>query len=170
MRARSVSLGAALWALLAPIACVDIVHEDEVQALGPEAPGVPPGPLHRPGQPCVTCHGGSGPGSQQLAIGGTVYAVQGESAPAVGAVVQIEDIDGHFWTVQTNEAGNFFVTTAEWQPHYPVGSIQVTLGDVTQSMFTHVGRDGSCADCHQATPGPTSPGPIYINLADAGGP
>jgi hypothetical protein len=36
-------------------------------------------------------------------------------------------------------------------------------------MLTHVGRDGSCADCHTATEGPTSPGPIYINATTSDG-
>jgi len=37
----------------ATAACQDAVHDDEVSALGPEAPGVSPGPDHRPGQPCT---------------------------------------------------------------------------------------------------------------------
>jgi hypothetical protein len=36
-------------------------------------------------------------------------------------------------------------------------------------MLTHVGRDGSCADCHTPTAGPTSPGPVYLNVAGDGG-
>ena len=44
-------------------ACVDETHELQVQALGGEAPGVPKGPLHRPGQPCLVCHGEAGPAS-----------------------------------------------------------------------------------------------------------
>ena len=52
------------------------VHDNEVAALGPEDPSVPPGPDHRPGQPCLVCHGGSGPASAQFAVGGTVYAAQ----------------------------------------------------------------------------------------------
>ena len=41
-------------------ACVDESHELQVQALGAEVPGVPMGPLHRPGQPCLVCHGDQG--------------------------------------------------------------------------------------------------------------
>ncbi len=42
----------------------DPVHDEEVAALGPEPGGGAPGPEHRPGQPCLVCHGGSGPASE----------------------------------------------------------------------------------------------------------
>ena len=29
--------------------------------------------LHRPGQPCLTCHGGKGPGHVEFSIAGTLY-------------------------------------------------------------------------------------------------
>jgi hypothetical protein len=154
------------WLVSAP-GCVDETHEEDVNALGPEDPNVPRGPLHRPGQPCLTCHGGLGPASHQFSIGGTVYAVQGQAAPAVGAAVLVEDITGAFETVQSNEVGNFYITIQDWEPTYPTLP-QVTLGSVNQQMTTHVGRDGSCADCHQDPPGPTSAGHIYITTSPAG--
>src|SRR5207249_3431097 len=64
-RARRADLGGgavtARWtwllaALGGAIACGDPVHDDAVAALGPEAPGVRPGPTPRPGQPGLTCH------------------------------------------------------------------------------------------------------------------
>jgi hypothetical protein len=167
MRAHS-SLAAVLSALLAPLSCVDVVHEDKVQALGGETPGLSPGPLHRPGQPCITCHGGSGPASAQLSVGGTVYATQGASDPAVGAQVQITDINGTIFTARTNETGNFYVTPAEWRPRYPL-KIQVSLGSALQTMNSIDNRDGSCADCHQPAPGPMSAGPVYVNRAPTKG-
>jgi|HubBroStandDraft_1064217.scaffolds.fasta_scaffold27211_2 hypothetical protein len=155
------------WLVPAP-GCVDETHEEEVDALGPEDPGVPRGPLHRPGQPCLTCHGGSGPAHHQFSIGGTVYTVQGQgSPPALGATVLVEDITGAVDTVQSNEVGNFYITVQEWQPTYPTLP-QVTLGSVNQQMTTHVGRDGSCADCHQDPAGPTSAGHIYMMTGPAG--
>jgi hypothetical protein len=144
--------------------CVDQTHEEDVKALGPEDPAVPPGPLHRPGQPCVTCHGGSGPASQQFSIGGTVYLLKGQTMPAPNATVSIEDITGAIQTAQTNAAGNFYITVQQWQPTYPLVPT-VTLGSmIPQQMSTHIGRDGSCADCHQPNTGPTSIGPIYAGL------
>ena len=43
-------------------------------------------------------------------------------------------------------------------------------------MLTHVGREGSCAACHQSQVGPASPGPVYVAtdmselVGDGGGP
>jgi hypothetical protein len=150
------------------LGCVDATHEDEVKALGPEDPNVAPGPEHRPGQPCLTCHGGSGPASLQFSVGGTVYAIQGQATPAMGATVEIEDISGAVDTALSNQAGNFYISVDEWKPMYPTLP-QVTLGSVNQQMTTHVGRDGSCADCHQDPQGPTSAGHVYIMATPTGG-
>jgi hypothetical protein len=162
--------GAGAVASLASVSCVDEVHNEDVAALGPEVSGVPPGPLHRPGQPCLTCHGGSGPAKLQFSVGGTVYLNQGGGAPAPGASVQIEDILGNLWTVQANAAGNFFVALSDFAPTYPT-QMQVTSADgtVIDQMLTHVGRDGSCADCHTPTEGPTSAGPVFVNAAGGDG-
>ena len=77
-------LGSSLSSLLLPLAvvaaasggvlsCYDPVHDQEVAALGGEAPGVSPGPTHRPGQPCNVCHGGVGPANLRFSVAGTVY-------------------------------------------------------------------------------------------------
>jgi hypothetical protein len=142
-------------------ACVDTTHDRQVQALGGEANGVAPGPDHRPGQPCLVCHGGEGPASSQFSVAGTVYAVFKASAPAVGAQVQIEDISGNAIVAPTNSAGNFYIGVGDWQPIYPI-QMQVSLGPASQQMLTHVGREGSCATCHQSLSGPASPGPVYV--------
>ena len=142
-------------------ACVDESHELQVQALGDEAPGIPRGPLHRPGQPCLVCHGEQGPSSHQFVMAGTVFAVQGQSAPAPGASVTIEDVNGSFFTATTNEAGNFYIPVGEWSPTMPA-TASVSQGKNAQQMSTHISRDGSCAGCHTLTPGPTSPGPVYL--------
>ncbi len=158
----------ALGAALVLAGCVDETHELQVQALGGETSGVPRGPLHRPGQPCLVCHGGEGPASSTFLMAGTVYAVQDEPAPAVGASVQIEDINGSFYTLSTNAAGNFFIRPSDWSLTYPAQA-QVTLGSSIQLMGTHINRDGSCADCHALTPSPTSPGRVFAALAPAEG-
>jgi hypothetical protein len=142
-------------------ACVDETHELQVQALGGEAPGVSPGPLHRPGQPCLTCHGEAGPSSHTFVMAGTVFAVEGESAPADGVQVVIEDSVGSYFTATTNQAGNFYITTGQWSPTLPA-LVQIAKGQSSEQMGTHIGRAGSCADCHTLTPGPTSAGPVYL--------
>lgn len=161
-----VVVGGAAGAL---VACVDEVHNEEVAALGPEQAGVPPGPLHRPGQPCLTCHGGSGPAKLQLSVGGTVYETEGQTMPSVGSHVVIEDIDGNLWTTApTNAAGNFFVLLSDFAPHYPTQPTVVPEnGTVSITMATHVSRDGSCADCHSNPAGPSSAGPVYAHRVAA---
>jgi hypothetical protein len=141
--------------------CVDATHDDQVQALGGEDPAVQRGPLHRPGQPCLVCHGGEGPASGTFSVAGTVYALAGQSAPAVGAQVLIEDVTGVAFVAPTNPAGNFYITANQWKPTFPL-KVQITLGASTEPMNTFVGRDGSCATCHTGThAGPTSAGAVY---------
>ena len=163
---------AAVYGLLGCLGCSDPVHDSAVAALGGEDPNVPAGPNHRPGQPCLVCHGGAGPASIQFGVGGTVYAVKGRSGPAVGALVRIEDSDGQVNEPKTNSVGNFFVSSATFAPHFPV-QVQVTSpdGNQTSQMFSTSNRDGSCADCHGPSPGPSSPGPVfvYFNAVDTGG-
>jgi hypothetical protein len=146
-------------------ACVDESHDLQVQALGGEAPGVSPGPLHRPGQPCLVCHGADGPSRNTFVIAGTVFAVQGQSAPAPGVQVEIEDSTGSIVSLNTNEAGNFYIPTGEWSPVMPAWVPQITMAQ--SQMQTHIGRDGSCADCHTLNPSSTSPGPVYLKRATA---
>ncbi len=157
--------------------CGDPTHDDEVAALGPEKPGVHPGPEHRAGQPCLVCHGGSGPGNPQFSIGGTAYAMQGSGLPLVGATVQLTDSLGSVKSTTTNSVGNFFIFESDWAPVAPIGGlgaaheIQVCQGSCSDTslpiafMATHIGRDGSCADCHFNPPGPLTSGPIYLLAA-----
>jgi hypothetical protein len=154
----------------AALACEDPVHDQLVASLGPENPNVPPGQLHRPGQPCLACHGGEGPASAQFSVGGTVYAVRGQPGPAVGARVQVQDIEGRYWTSElTNAVGNFFVFEADFAPAFPI-RMEVFEGKTTQQMQTYAARDGSCADCHSNPAGPTSAGPVYVFVGDGGAP
>jgi hypothetical protein len=165
-----VRLSVVVAALAASTACTDESHDLEVAALGGEAPGVPKGPTHRPGQPCLVCHGGLGPASNQFVMAGTVYEVQGETGGAKGASVQIEDVNGDFYTATTNEVGNFYITTQQWAPTLPA-QVMVFQGQNSQQMVTHIGRDGSCAGCHVQPPSPVSPGPVYVTagaLPDGG--
>lgn len=164
---RAPSLLFALGVCVAPLACGDPVHDAQVAALGGDTPGGP-GPLHRPGQPCLTCHGGQGPASRVFSIAGTVYLVKGQDAPAVGALLVVEDASPVQFGIPTNRAGNFFVAADDWQPAFPIQPEQVQLGSVVQQMLTHVGRSGSCADCHKKPLSSTSPGPVYIATTASG--
>jgi hypothetical protein len=145
----------------------DPVHDNEVTALGPEAPGVSPGATHRPGQPCLVCHGGSGPASLQFAVAGTIYQSQSGALVAQnGATVTVVDATDLVASAGTNEAGNFWVLQSQWAPTFPVHVEAVSFNDVTVSMFTHIGRDGSCATCHSDPPGGDLVGHVYLAPGD----
>lgn len=156
-----------MFVLLALVACDDPVHDAEVTALGPEDPSVPPGPLHRPGQPCVVCH-------SNFSIGGTVYN-EDLVTPFPNATVTLVDASGISTQATTNTAGNFFILASDWTPVYPIGSYAADSGTVfgvtvvgtntnsPSEMLTHIGRDGSCASCHfGAGPSASTPGPVYV--------
>jgi hypothetical protein len=150
-----------LMAACAAIACSDPAHDRAVEALGGEAPGVPEGPLHRPGQPCVTCHGPDGPAAGEFSVAGTVYGLLRESEPVPNVAVRVRDITGSERTTTTNQAGNFFIRSEEWRPVYPLQT-NIRLGNLSKQMSTYIARAASCADCHVHPPGPNSPGQIYI--------
>jgi hypothetical protein len=155
---------------LGTLSCYDPVHDQEVAALGGEAPGVPQGPLHRPGQPCNVCHGGIGPASLRFSVAGTVYLYSaGSPPPAVGAQVQLQDSTGSAWHATTNTAGNFFVVQSDWAPTYPlsVPAVVDSTGKTNVFMSTLDNREGSCAACHGLTGGPNSAGPVYLNMGTA---
>jgi hypothetical protein len=141
---------AVLLAIIA--ACYDPVHADDVASLGDEAPGVPEGPLHRPGQHCTTCHGDVGPGSPQFSIAGTVYAKQDAPTPEVGATVTLQDKRGSQLVLVSNSAGNFYVEKETWDPIFPVQVRVQRAGaekPTKKPMTSTIGRDGGCGACHR---------------------
>lgn len=129
--------------------------------LGPEQRGVPQGPQHRPGQPCVTCHHGSGPGDPEFSLAGTIYIDREEALPLEGASVSFIDARGRQHSVSTNCAGNFYINADDWEPHFPVW-VEVRFGDEAIAMKTPIQRDGSCATCHADPAGPSSAGHVYL--------
>jgi hypothetical protein len=155
-------------AALLSVACADPVHDAAVDALGPEAPGVPKGPTHRPGQPCLTCHGGEGPSSLVMAFGGTVYAHATGTAPAVGATVRVAAADQRTFETSTNAAGNFWIPERLFSPIFPANT-SVTLGQVSRIMRTTMRLDGSCNGCHAGTESAGSPGHVWV-LPDSADP
>ena len=151
---------------------LDPVHAREVAALGDDPSGQHNGPTHRPGQPCLVCHGGLGPGSPDLSVGGTIYQSMSDTRALSGAVVTLTDAQKNVHELTTNRTGNFFVEASTWQPVYPM-LVSLSFGGVSVDMKTQVGRDGSCADCHTDPPGPASAGHVYLVVDPAsfpGGP
>lgn len=169
MRARSLLLLLfAIAAVSSIAACWDPVRSDAVEALGPERKGVLPGPSHRPGQPCLTCHGGDGPGSPQFAAAGTIYSAEGIAEPIEGVNIVLVDSIGAKRSAVSNEVGNFYIATDEWMPVFP---LRVELEDMradekgVKKMITSIGRSGDCATCHYgADHEPSHMPPVYLRL------
>src|SRR5580698_3342306 len=103
----------ALAAVLGAGSC-DPVHDDAVAALGGETPGVPRGPLHRTGQPCLLCHDGASGDPPALSMAGTVFAGGNSLAPSPGVTVTLQSADGTTATATTNAAGNFYLTPGDF--------------------------------------------------------
>jgi hypothetical protein len=157
---------AVLFAALAGAAAgsCDPVHDNARAALGGEVPGVPPGPMHRPGQPCLLCHDGATGDPAAFSMAGTVFLDANTLTPAPGATVTLVGADGTTTSATTNGAGNFFLTPGAYAPRYPVHVTSVTLGGVSVTMHSHIGGDGSCAGCHFDPAGPDSPGHVYFQI------
>jgi hypothetical protein len=139
----------------------DPVHDDAQSALGGEAPGVPHGPTHRPGQPCITCHDGALGSPPQFSVAGTVYQNSTDLIAAEGANVTLVGADDKQFIAATNSVGNFYVTPQQFTPVYPM-RVAIDWNGRSVTMTSLIGRDGSCADCHTDPRGPTSSGHIYV--------
>ena len=135
-------------------------------------------PEHRPGQPCLVCHGEDySPGDAVFAVAGTVYLRKTDPLGLEGASVTVQDDRGHAFTALTNRAGNFMVSVRDgisgpeqhdrgeldipWEPAYPL-SISVSYGDAVQEMRSVSHREGSCAACHGLVAGAASVGRVFV--------
>jgi hypothetical protein len=164
--------GVFFWLTVAAVAAgsCDPVHDNAVSALGGEVPGVPRGPLHRPGQTCLLCHDGAPGDPSAFSMAGTVFSYANSTPanstePAVdGATVTLESADGTTVSTTTNEVGNFYFTPDMYSPKYPVHVKSITLGSVSVSMHSHIGGNGSCAGCHVDPEAPDSPGHVYLHV------
>jgi len=140
-------------------ACLDPVTHDEQNALGGEIEGIEPGPRHRSGQPCLTCHGDERTQTPVMMAAGTVFRKKGSNDRAEGAVITISDAKGKVRKKTANDRGNFYVTVDEWpDPVYPLESrIDFTDSDGAwiATMVTRIGRNADCNRCHQGDGDPS---------------
>lgn len=153
-------------AALALAGCLGTTPQDaERQALPDDEDG---DPEHRPGQPCLLCHG--------FAIAGTVYNRASDSRGIEGAEVDIEDEAGHRFVARTNRVGNFIIRVSggseprqrsrgqldiPWEPVFPL-QISVRANGTEQVMESLAWREGSCAGCHGPTVEADSAGKIFV--------
>jgi hypothetical protein len=144
-------------------ACADPVREQAIAALGPEEDGVPPGPLHRPGQPCLLCHDSLGDHGPRFSVAGTVYARADGRVSLNKVTVHLIDSSGQKFDALTNCAGNFYVSPSELTVQYPLW-VTLAVGDKTLDMESPSFREGSCAACHSQPKGSASAGQVYFLL------
>ena len=116
------------------------------------------GPLMRPGDDCLRCHGGSPGGAEEgletrqatrWSLAGTVYATV-DAAPGAGvqgAHVQVTDAKGFAFQLQTNEAGNFYSAESVAFPLH----VCVDRNGKLSCMDTPVPH-GACNFCHTVPP------------------
>lgn len=157
----------ALFVVVASCALGDPVHDDLVASLGPETSAA--GPLHRAGQPCLACHGGSGPARDAFAAGGTIFLQEGKPDPLEGGLVQITDNGGAvICSTHTNAAGNFFIPSERCKlPAQAKVNVLRESDGAEANMITRIGHDGSCATCHHGdAPTQRSLPKIYLLSAD----
>ena len=173
MKSHALSISTCLLALL--LGCDSPVNDERIECLGGEQPEVPPSEFHRPGQPCVTCHGEYAADSPILAVGGTIMSTPFNPVPVQGVLVRLTDAKGTVVEKTTNCIGNFQVLADEWTPAFPLrAEIECPTGDEDKPirrfvMGTRITRDGSCAGCHIGPPSQNSPGWIYCAESEASG-
>jgi len=138
----------------------DPVQDAERDALGPEDPNIPQGPLHRAGQPCAVCHreGGEDP---TFVFAGTVYRDPVEKIAVADAMVVLTDAAGHTFMTTTNCVGTFYVKTGEFRVTPPVWA-SVQRIDFPWKMESPIHREASCAKCHYDPIGPASAGHMFV--------
>ena len=164
---------APLAALALLAGCWPSVEEEAARDLGPEVGEE--GPTHRPGQPCLACHGERySPGEAVFVLAGTVYERATDPRGLYGAEVRMTDAEDRTFTVLTNQAGNFMVAAGDddegegegylrvpFRPTFPI-RVDVRRGATEKVMRNVIGREGSCAACHTDPPGATSAGKVFV--------
>ncbi|MEZ4302385.1 MAG: hypothetical protein R3B70_46085 [Polyangiaceae bacterium] len=145
---RSPLLGFAGGVLLAValLSCrYDPVPQEVIDSLGPEVGSA--SDTHRPGEPCVLCHGSYGGVSPQMVIGGTAFTTDddGNIIGADAVEVTVFDSSGGSRKACTNSAGNFYLEKDEWKEI----AFPLTVRAGSRRMRSLIGRDGSCGSCHK---------------------
>jgi hypothetical protein len=142
-------------------ACEDPVLEARAKSLGPDKGPYEEGPYHRAGDPCTWCHTEGGSADSSFDLAGTVYARRDSTEPLPAVQVRLFDANGGQLTLESNQAGNFFVPDGELSLEFPMWVKLEYQGEVT-AMQTPIRRERSCAACHMDPRSPTSAGRVYF--------
>jgi len=161
---------APIVAALGLMACESPVNDDQITCLGGEQPGVPTSAFHRPGQPCIVCHGDYQGDKPIMAVAGTIFATPSNPVPVEGVRVRLTDSAGSTKDATTNCIGNWWIDSDAWMPAFPLRAEIVCPSTAPDDpdqpprrlvMGTRITRDGSCAGCHIGPPAQDSPGWIF---------
>ena len=113
--------------------------------------------LMHPGSDCNACHAASREGPI-FQVAGTVYAdtsAAEDCAGVSGATVTITDANNQVFTLTTNEAGNFYLTSRNGSVAFPYKA-KVSKGGQDLPMSGSQ-SNGACNSCH--SPGGSSGAP-----------
>lgn len=133
------------------------------------------GPTHRPGQPCLVCHGPDyTPGGEVFELAGTVYRTMADHDGLEGAMVEVTDASGRTFEARTNRAGTFYVERGDgseqhgegefrlgYDLEYPL-TVAVEFEGIRSEMRSQIWREGSCAHCHTKEEGSASVGRVFV--------
>lgn len=168
---RAAAIGLVAW-VTGPACLGTTPEEDAADEAGPEDGDE--GPTHRPGQPCLACHGADyTPGGEVLAVAGTVFVKASDQRGVEGAHVEITDDAGDVFDVRTNRTGNFMISVGDgdreegWlrvaaPPVFPL-HVRVYRSQQEQPMRSVIHREGSCAACHRREgAGADSVGKVFL--------
>lgn len=171
-------------ASVALVACGNPIQDARIDALGGEDPAVPPSDIHRPGQPCLLCHGPYKGAQPEMTVAGTIYGYSWDAAHAKDDAIPVANVEieisDSFGTspdapVKTNCAGNFYLTKEQWNPSFPLRvairyPVEGEPNGERVSMGTRISREGSCNACHVGAPNQGSPGWVSCTQRSAGAP
>jgi hypothetical protein len=109
------------------------------------------GPLMRPGEDCMACHGGTGslPQAERTrhaktwTVAGTVFEASDTAAGVEGAEIEIVDADGFSFALRSNLAGNFY---SRESVRLPLKAC-IARGGATICQQSEV-TSGACNSCH----------------------
>jgi hypothetical protein len=122
------------------------------------------GPLMKPGENCLRCHGGGD--APRFTVAGTVYScAEAGSGDGVGGVaIVIKDGSGtEIERLTSNEVGNFY-SFSQMPSSFQVSVERNGTGhEMADSPST-----GACNSCHSVPPQGDAPGRLYIDKAACG--
>ena len=122
----------------------------------------PTGREHRPGQPCLVCHGADyTPGGDVFEVAGTIFETPDSVLGLRGAFVILTDADEREVRLESNRAGNFYLES-DRSLRFPL-QVAIEFEGTQVEMRSPIVREGSCAHCHTKDgPNEASVGRVYV--------